>query len=110
LEYTVIDLDIDLKYLSVSTLQLLVDAKWIEVRREWWKNDQVGWSVRSRQQRKFRKREDRTWNFPCSEWKDTASAPAPGAKRMGFFVTQVDNDFGIEHLVEFKVLKREVLR
>lgn len=105
-----IDLDIDLKYLSVSTLQLLVDAKWIEVRREWWKNDEVGWSVRSRQQRKFRKREDRTWNFPCSEWKDTASAPAPGAKRMGLFVTQVDNDFDIEHLVEFKVLKREVLR
>jgi len=107
----VIELSLDnLNYADVGTIQLLVDAGWIRVTREWYREQPGYWMVRSRQNRKFRRTEDRTWNFPCSAWKDTASAPSTGSKRLGLFVTEIDNDLGNEHLVEFKILNREFLR
>ena len=111
LEYTVIELTREsLAYADVGTIQLLVDAGWIKVTREWYREQPGYWMVRVRENRKFRRIEDRTWNFPCSVWKDTASAPSPGGKRLGMFVTEIDNEWGMEHLVEFKILKWEHLR
>lgn len=96
-----------LEYADVATIQLLVDAGWIEVTREWYREQPGYWTVRSRQRRKFRRNEDRTWNFPCSNWKDTASAPAPGPKKLGLFVSEIDNDFGYEHLAEFRIIRKD---
>lgn len=109
--HTVIELTREsLAYADVGTIQLLVDAGWIKVTREWYREQPGYWMVRHRENRKFRRLEDRTWNFPCSVWKNTASAPCPGGKRLGMFVTEIDNEWGMEHLVEFKILKWEHLR
>ena len=101
----------NLEQVDEATIQLLVDAKWIEVTREWWHGEHDGfWSVRPRENRKFRKNERRDWNFPCSVWKKCRSAPSVGAKRGNLFVANVFNDFDFDHLVEFRIINKEALR
>lgn len=100
----------NLEQVDESTIQLLVDAKWIEVTREWWYSEHDGWSVRSRQNRKFRKHESRAWNFPCGAWTPCRSAPSVGSKRGGLFVANVFNGFDVDHLVEFRIINKEALR
>lgn len=106
-----IELNLDnLETVDESIVQLLVDAKYIRVTREWWRADgDVYWSVRDRQNRKFRAKEFRGWDFPCGDWRETPSVPAPGPKRNGLFVAEVVSEFA-EHLVEFRILNREALR
>lgn len=99
-----------LEQVDDTFVQLLVDAGWIEVTREWWCCEVDGWSVRKRQQRRFRKHENRSWNFPCSNWSHCTSVPETGRKRNKKFVAHVYNDMGTDHVVEFRILNKAVMQ
>lgn len=98
-----------LEQMDATFIQLLVDAGWIEITREWWCEDRDGWIVRKREKRKLRKHEHNFWNFPSSEWSETRTAPEVGKKRGKVFVAHVANEFTNDHVVEFKILSKAVM-